>query len=54
MWIYPLLNPYVQQHAGVEELLGTCLLNNLCEEYNSKITPKIYTGQLQGSQHPPS
>ena len=28
MLIYQLPNPYVQQHAGVEELSGTLLLNN--------------------------
>ena len=37
MLIYQLPNPYVQQHAGVEELSGTLLLNNLCGKYNFKL-----------------
>ena len=32
MLIYQLPNPYVQQHAGVEELSGTLLLNNLSDQ----------------------
>ena len=43
MLIYQLPNPYVQQHAGVEELSGTFLLNNLWGiklNFLSKMTPK--------------
>ena len=57
MLIYQLPNPYVQQHAGVEELSGTFLLNNLWGiklNFLSKMTPKIYTGQPPGSPHHPT